>query len=124
MVDVDFLQVQSDVSEILNDPNLVKAAVINHYTVSENDYGENVPVFDSQEPIVGVVLSYKKFKKKYDNGGAYNDSSFIFIVDGTLDINNKTDIITLFNDDYKIVNNDDKHGGEYTIAQFLFLKNN
>lgn len=120
---VDFQKVQADVTAVVNRADLrYDSAVINHYTTSENLDGEDVKVFNNQEPIIGIILDYQDYKKKYDIAGNYENSSYIFLVDATTVVDPELDTISIYSKEYRIEGIKVPIGGNYKIIQRLFLK--
>jgi len=117
---VDGSTVQSTVSSILTRDDLKKTILIDHYTLVENAYGDDVQTFSSQETIEGIPLRYKKTAKKYDTAGLYKGSSMTLLLPADTIVGNE-DVITLFNQEYDIVGIDNTSIGEYIIHQIVFL---
>ena len=98
---VDGTAVKATLTAVLTRADLKKTVVIEHNTLTANDFGELVPTFSSQDTEEGIPLDYKKFNKKYDVGGQYANSSLILLLPAGTTVSEQ-DTVVVFNEDYDI----------------------
>lgn len=108
-------------NKVWGNSNLLNSVVINRYTTTENEYGEDTPTFSSQETTNAIVLDYVSKAYKYDKSGLYNDSSLILLFRYDISMG-ENDTVTVYNDDYKLSRSTSIPYGDRIMIKRLFLK--
>jgi len=98
-----------------------KNILVNHYTSGENDFGEFVTSFSSQETFPGFVFDYVSYAVKYDEAGLFPNASFVIIMKEG-DSVETIDVVEMFNKSYNVVGISWYPLGEELLAKKVFVK--
>ena len=117
-----FQQVQQKLqNKVFGNAILSRPIEIINYELIDNDFGEPILDFNNQIIVNGVALDYKKYKKKYDEMGLYNASSFILLLPHNTDITENS-VISFNNTEFIIVNIDKQPFGSGFTHLTIFVK--
>jgi len=118
---VDATAVKAKLDAVFARDDLKRNIVVNHYTLTDNSFGEPELVFGSQEVFDGIIVNYRANKYQFDPVGDFPNSEFIIYlsVDDTV---GKDDIIDMFSSEYVVEGIDKFPLGDLLVAQMIFVK--
>jgi len=114
-------KIRQIVSSAIQSQVTSRSIVINHYTLTENEFNESEKQFVSQDIVEATVLDYVQYSPKFDSIGAYSNASFILLLPHDIDIS-EYDTIEFDNKEFGIITIKPHYLGEYLLAKTVFLK--
>ena len=75
--------IQNKITNVLNRTDLKTDITLITLTAQTNDWGLEEYIDNTSSQISGIVLDYESTKKKHDESGKFNNSSFILLLDAS-----------------------------------------